>query len=45
MKQISMKGLADYVVARPAKQHTILRGFKYPKEDESRAKQLYYREA
>jgi hypothetical protein len=40
-----MKGLADYMTASASRQRVILRQFKYPLEDESRAKILYYREA
>jgi hypothetical protein len=45
MKQISVKGLADFMGANPARQRTIIRQFKYPKDDEARAKIVYYREA
>jgi len=45
MKQISVKGLADFIEASPVRQRTIVRQFKYPKEDEARAKIVYYREA
>ena len=45
MKQLSIKGLADYMTAGPHRQRMILRQFKYPAEDESRARILYYREA
>src|SRR6266511_1771881 len=31
--------------ASPSRQRTIIRQFKYPKEDEARAKIIYYREA
>ena len=45
MKKLSLKGLADYMTASPTRQRSILHGYKYPAEDESRAKILYYREA
>lgn len=45
MIEISMKGLADFMISNPAKQRKILREFKYPELDESRAKIHYYREA
>lgn len=44
-KKISMAGLADFMTASPLRQRSIVHTFKYPKEDESRAKILYYREA
>lgn len=44
VKKLSLKGLADYMAASPTKQRTILRQFKYPSEDEARAKIVYYRE-
>ncbi|HKQ58297.1 MAG TPA: hypothetical protein VJY35_10565 [Candidatus Eisenbacteria bacterium] len=40
-----MKGLADYMTASHRKQRAILHSYKYPDEDESQAKILYYREA
>lgn len=45
MKQLSLKGLADFMTASATKQRSILRDHKYPSEDEARAKILYYREA
>ena len=45
MKQISVKGLAEFMSASPSKQRTIVRRYKYPKEDEARAMRIYYREA
>lgn len=45
MKQISVKGLADFMAAGPSAQRTIIRRYKYPKEDEARAMRVYYREA
>src|SRR5262249_19128293 len=45
MKKLSIKGLADFMTASPSRQRTILRQYKYPDEDEPRAKILYYREA
>ena len=45
MKQISVKGLADFMAAGPSKQRTIIRRYKYPTEDEARAMRTYYREA
>ncbi len=44
-KRISLKGLADYMTSSPSKQRTILRQFKYPEEDDARARILYYRDA
>jgi hypothetical protein len=44
-KKISVKGLADFMTAGPAKQRTILRDYKYQDEDEPRAKIMHYREA
>lgn len=45
MKKLSLKGLADYMTASATRQRSILRTYKYPDEDEARAKILYYREA
>lgn len=45
MIKLSMWGLADYMTSNPAKQRSILRQYKYPGDDEARAKVLYYREA
>ncbi len=45
MKYVSLKGLADFIASGPSKQRTIVRQFKYPKDDEARAKIVYYREA
>jgi len=45
MIKLSLKGFADFMSAGPAKQRTILRQYKYPDEDEARAKIVYYREA
>ncbi len=45
MIKVSVKGLAKFMTARPAGQRTILRGYKYPTEDEARAQITYYREA
>ena len=42
---ITVKGLADYMISNPAKQRKILKEFKYPTLDEARAKIHYYREA
>jgi len=44
-KKFSIKGLADYMTATPSRQRTIIRQYKYPQEDEGRAKIHYYREA
>lgn len=44
MKQISVKGLAEFTGASPSQQRTIVRRYKYPKEDEARAMRIYYRE-
>jgi hypothetical protein len=41
---ITLKGLAKFMVASPAKQRKILRDFKYPQE-EGIPQALYYREA
>lgn len=45
MKKLSIKGLADFMTASASRQRSILREYKYPDEDEPRAKRLYYREA
>jgi len=45
MIKLSLKGFADFMNAGAAKQRTILRQYKYPDEDEARAKIIYYREA
>lgn len=45
VKQISVKGLADFMGASHSRQRTIIRQFKYPREDEAHAKIIYYREA
>ena len=45
MKQLSVKGLADFMTVSASRQRKILRDHKYPAEDEPRAKILYYREA
>jgi hypothetical protein len=45
MIKLSLKGFADFMSAGPAKQRTILGQYKYPDEDEARAKIVYYREA
>jgi hypothetical protein len=45
MKKLSMKGFADFMTASPSRQRTILRHYKYPAEDEPRARILYYRDA
>lgn len=45
MKKLSLKGLADYMTASSTRQRSILRQYKYPLEDEARAKIVYYREA
>jgi hypothetical protein len=45
MKQISVKGLADFMTASASRQRKIIHEYKYPTEDEARAKILYYREA
>lgn len=45
MKRISVKGLADFMSAGEAKRRTIVRQFKYPKEEDASAKILYYRKA
>lgn len=45
IKKLSLKGLADFMTASPTRQRKILYTYKYPSEDEARAKILYYREA
>ncbi len=45
MIKLSLKGFADFMSAGPAKQRSILRQYKFPDEDEARAKIVYYREA
>jgi hypothetical protein len=42
---ITVKGLADFMTANPARQRTILREYKYPNLNDARAKIHYYREA
>ncbi len=44
-KRITLKGLADFMTSNPAKQRRIVHDFKYPEEDDGRAKIMYYREA
>lgn len=45
MKKVSLKGLADFMTASPVRQRKIVREYKYPSQEESRAKTLYYKEA
>jgi hypothetical protein len=45
MKKITLKGLADYVTANDLRRQRIVKEYKYPKDDEPRAKILYYKEA
>lgn len=45
MKKISLKGFAQIMLASPSRQRTLLRYYKYPSEDEPRARILYYRDA
>ena len=45
MIKLSLSGFADYMTANPHRQRAVLRAYKYPSEDESRAKIIYYREA
>lgn len=45
MKKLSIKGLAEFMIASPSRKRTILRHYKYPAEDEPKAKILYYRDA
>ena len=42
--RITLKGLAQFMTSRPARQRKILRDFKFP-DPEGRAKALYYAEA
>lgn len=44
-KQVSLTGLADFMTASAVRQRTIVKQYKYPDDDEARAKVLYYREA
>ncbi len=44
MIRITLKGLAKFIMASPAKQRKILRDYKYPK-DEGQAMAQYYQEA
>jgi len=44
MKRVTVKGFANFVVARPAKQRKIVHDFKFP-DPEGRAQAAYYREA
>ncbi len=45
MKKLSVKGLAEYMTADASRQRSILRSYKYPEEDDARAKIIYYRDA
>ena len=45
MKKLSLKGLADFMTASHTRQRSILRTYKYPEQEEARAKITYYREA
>jgi hypothetical protein len=45
MKRISVKGLAEFMAANDAKRRTVVRRFKYPREDEAFAMIKYYQEA
>lgn len=45
LKHISVKGLADFMAASESKKRKIVHQYKYPQEDEARAKIIYYREA
>jgi len=45
MKKLSLKGLAAFMTATAAHQRDILRQYKYPSDDDAKAKILYYREA
>jgi hypothetical protein len=45
MKQITLKGLADFMTATPATQRKIVRQFKYPDDGEARVRIGYYRPA
>ena len=45
MKKISIKGLADFMTSAPAKQRSIIRQFKYPDEEEAKARITNYRDA
>ena len=45
MIELSVKGLADYIMGSPAAQHTTLRDFKYRDEDEAMNRRLYYHDA
>jgi len=44
MISITLKGLAKFMMATPAKQRKILRDYKYPRE-EGQAMAQYYKEA
>lgn len=44
-KRMSVHGLADFMVAKHARQREIVREHKYPDEDDARARIPYYREA
>ena len=43
--KLTYAGVADFMASTPTKQRKILTEYKYPDEDEPRAKVLYYREA
>ncbi len=43
--KLSIKGLVDYMTGTPTEQRNILRQYKYPSDDDSHAKIIYYRDA
>ena len=45
MKRCSLKGLVRWMTAGPVKQLSLVREFKYPEDEEGRAKAGYYSEA
>lgn len=45
MKKVSLKGLADFMTAPEVKKRKIIHDYKYPSDDEAKAKRTYYREA
>jgi hypothetical protein len=45
MKKLSLKGLADFMTAPEVKRRKIIHDYKYPSDDEAKAKRTYYREA
>lgn len=45
MIRLGLKGLADFITGSPPAQRKTLRDYKYPDDDEAKARSSYYREA